>query len=97
MDGSTILSLAILGAAVSALTAAIKAIVGGDKIGRLLPLLPLFLGALGSVLVPSLSPGQDVGERVIFGVLTGAFSGQLYESIKRQFDKAVPTGGPNGA
>lgn len=92
MDLNTILSLSILGAAVSALTAAVKAVVGRDAIGRLLPLLPLLLGALGSILVPSLSPGSSLGEHVVYGVLTGAFSGQLYESVKRQFEKALPPG-----
>lgn len=86
MNASTVASLLILGAAVSALTGAYKLVIGEGLLKRLLPLVPLLLGVLGAVLVPSLTPGQSPGERVVWGVLAGAFSGQLYETVRRQFE-----------
>lgn len=102
MDGSTILSLALLGTVVAAMTEGVRrSFPQSVFVLRLLPLLPLLLGALLAVLVPSLAPGESVGERSVYGVLAGAFSGQLYALVKRQVSSKVasvepPAGGTNG-
>lgn len=91
MDTSQVLALLMLGAAVSALTAAIKA---AGCPPRLLPLLPLLLGVVGAVAITSATPGHSAGERVLYGLLAGAFSGQLYESVKVAFNRALPPSPP---
>lgn len=90
MDSTALFYLALLGAAISALTAGIKAALP-ETLHRLLPLTPLVLGALGGLLT-SLTPGADAGERVVWGVMAGAFSGQAYEAIKSQLPNAPKTG-----
>lgn len=89
MDGESILRLALLGGAVFSVVEAVKRSLSGLSQSvlwvRLLPLLPLLLGGLGAVLVPSLSPPGGAGERTVFGVLAGSFSGSLYQVVARQF------------
>lgn len=82
MDSTKLFYLALLGAAISALTAGIKAALP-EHLHRLLPLTPLLLGAIGGLLT-TLTPGLTAGERVVWGVMAGAFSGQAYEFIKGQ-------------
>ena len=92
MDSTQLMYLALLGAAISAITAAVKAALPDTLQKRLLPLVPLLLGAIGGVFT-HLTPGADMGARVVWGVLAGAFSGQAYEAIRAQLNS---TGGSNG-
>lgn len=79
-DTTTLFYLALLGAAISVVTAAIKSALP-DHLHRILPLVPLSLGALGGPL-SGLVPGENLGSQVIWGIMAGAFSGQCYEAIK---------------
>lgn len=88
MDSAALLYLALLGATINVLTAGVKAALP-ESLHRFLPLTPLLLGALGGWLT-TLTPGADTGERIVWGVLAGAFSGQAYEAIKSQLERAKP-------
>jgi hypothetical protein len=72
--------LLLLSAAVSVVTAAIKAALPA-RLHHLLPLTPLLLGAIGGVLT-GLTPAESGGAAAVWGVLAGAFSGQAYEALK---------------
>jgi hypothetical protein len=92
MDATTLLSLLLLGSAISALTAGVKtALPEGQFKQRTLPLVPLLLGAFAGLVAPSLVPGPDAASHVVWGLLAGAFSGQLYEVFKRQFNAVSST------
>jgi hypothetical protein len=85
---SSILPLILIGAAISALTEGLKAAIPETVKPRLMPLVPLLLGALAGLLAPSLVPGADLPAKVVWGILAGAFSGQLYELFSKQFQGA---------
>ncbi len=103
MDGESLLMLSLLGGAVYALTEALKLALKGlpetSLWQRLLPLYPLVLGALGAILIPGFAPGETAAERSVYGILTGAFSGQAYELVKRQLARKLPAveGGNGGS
>ncbi len=94
MDSTKLFYLALLGAAVSVLTGGVKAALP-VKLHHLLPLTPLLLGAIGGLLT-SLTPGTDAGERLVWGVMAGAFSGQAYEFLKGQVPTKPPKEPSNG-
>jgi len=87
-DSIQLFYLALLGAAISVVTAAIKSALPEHQ-HRILPLVPLLLGAAGGPLT-GLVPGESLGSRVIWGILAGAFSGQAYEAIKRLVNAQQP-------
>lgn len=82
MDSTALLLLALLGAAISAVTEGIKRTLPKEQ-HNLLPLIPLLLGAIGGPLT-GLTPATTIGAAVVWGVLAGAFSGQAYEAITKQ-------------
>lgn len=88
MDSMELFYLALLGATINVLTAGVKAALP-ESLHRFLPLTPLLFGALGGWLT-TLTPGADAGERIVWGVLAGAFSGQAYEAIKTQLGTRSP-------
>jgi len=85
--------LLALAVGISALVAAIKQAGGLDKsnAGRwLLPLLPLFLGALGGIALRRADLG--IAGAAVVGLAVGALSGQVYAAIKRIVPGKDPAG-----
>jgi hypothetical protein len=95
MTASDITSLLVLGAAVAVIIEATKRFASGVSRSiwwvRALPFLPLLLGALGAAVVPGRIPGEGYGEKILYGILAGAFSGQSYGVVVRQFTAATKT------
>jgi hypothetical protein len=89
MDTTTLLYLALLGAAISALTEGIKRALPKEQ-HHYLPLIPLLLGAIGGPLT-GLTPATTIGAAVVWGVLAGAFSGQAYEAVGKLIPKKEET------